>query len=97
MGRFLLTNNILKMKSIKKYSYPNAELFKYENARVQVVSLPTEDYGIELKVLSEDIRPRAFHIVKKDKVITTGMRISKEAALSLMIGLQEQLRKDGVI
>lgn len=85
------------MKSIKKYSSQNAEFFKYENARVQVISLLTGGYGIQLKVLSEDLTPRSFHVVKKEKVVITGMRISKEAALSLMIGLQEQLRKDGVI
>lgn len=86
-----------KIKQIGKCSYPNAELFKYNNARVQIISLPTESYAIELKVLSTDLRPRALHIVKKDRIVTTGLRISKEAALSIMIGLQEQLRKDGVI
>jgi hypothetical protein len=85
------------MKPIQKNSYPNAELFKYENARVQVVSLKTKDYGIEFKILSEETTPRAFHIVTKNKIVTTGLKLSKEAALSLMIGLQEQLRKDGVI
>ena len=85
------------MKPIKQISYKNAERFKYENARVQVTSLPKGLYGIELTHLSEDTRPRAFHIVDKGKVITTGIKLSQEAAFSIMLGLYEQLKKDGVI
>lgn len=85
------------MKTIKRYSYQNAELFKYENARVALVSLPTDEYHIELKVLSKDIRPRASHIVKKDRIVLTSIKITEQAALSLLIGLQEQLHKNGVI
>jgi len=86
-----------ELKEIQRYNYKNAEVYKFDNTRVQVVSLATNDYGIELKVLSADLTPRAIHSVKKDKIITTGLRISKEAALSLMLGLREQLKKDGVI
>lgn len=85
------------MKPIKRISYKNAERFKYENSRVQVTSLPKGLYGIELTVLSEDIRARTVHIVDKGKVITTGIKLSQEAAFSIMLGLYEQLKKDGVI
>ena len=85
------------MKKIKRFTYPNAELFKYENTRVQISSLPTKDYGIEFKVLSNDLSQRAIHTVKKGRIVSTKLRISKEAAISIMVGLQEQLKKDGVI
>ena len=90
-----------KLKQIKRTIYPNAELFKFENARVQIVSLPTEEYGvnygIEFKILSNDLAPRAFHKTEKDKIVSTLLKISKESALSLMVGFQERLKKDGVI
>ena len=85
---------------LSKTTYANATQFKYKNARVNVMSLPTEDYVIELKILSskeEANIPRAIHKSLKDKIVVTGIRISKSAALSVLIGLQEQLKKDGVI
>lgn len=85
------------MKKIENYSYKNGELFKFKNTRVQVVSLPAEEYGIEFTVLSKDTSPRTTHIVKKNKVVTTVMRMSTEAAISLMTGIQKQLHKDGII
>jgi len=96
-GSFCPQDNDTEIKPIKRNSYPNAETFKYKNSRVQVISLPTKDYAIELTILSDNLSPRALHKVKKDKIVITGVRISKEAALSIMIGLQQQLRKDGVI
>jgi hypothetical protein len=96
-GSFCPQDNDTEINPIKINSYPNAETFKYKNSRVQVVSLPTKDYSIELTILSDNLTPRALHKVKKDKIVVTGVRISKEAALSIMIGLQQQLRKDGVI
>jgi len=85
------------MKKIKRFSYLNAEVFKYENARTQVDALETGEYGIQFKIRTNDLSPRSFHIVKRDKIVMTGIRLSKEAALSIMVGLQELLRKDGVI
>ena len=85
------------MKRISQHSYKNAEQFKFKNTRIEIVSLPTEDYGLAFRVLSKDTSPRTTHIVDKNKIVTTIFRISKEAALSIMLGLNEQLRKDGVI
>lgn len=85
------------MKAIKKYSYRNGEVFKYKNTRLKLLSLDSEEYGIEFKILSEDLRRRSFHIVEKNKIVITGIRISREAAICLMVGLQEQLKKDGII
>ena len=85
------------MKRISQHSYKNAEQFKFKNTRIEIVSLPNEDYGIKFKILSKDTSPRTIHIVEKNKIVTTIMRISSEAALSIMLGLQDQLRKDGII
>lgn len=86
-----------KLKSISKTSHPNAEIFKYENSRVCVLSLPTDDYAIQLKTLSDDHTVRSIHRVNKNKIVVTGIRVSREAAISIMVGLQEQLRKDRVL
>ena len=40
---------------------------------------------------------RALHKVTKDKIVITGLKISPEAAFSLMVGLQELLIKDNHI
>ena len=87
----------MKFKPIEKKAYINAETFKFENSRVSVFSIGTNDYAIELKTLSTDHEPRALHRVDKGRIVHTGIRISREAAISIMIGLQERLRKDGVL
>ena len=85
------------MKGIRRHASENREAFKFENARVEVVSLPSGEYGVGFKVLSDDLKPRAVHIVEKGKVVATSLKISAEAAMSLMYGLQERLRKDGIL
>jgi hypothetical protein len=86
-----------KLKSITKTEHPNAQIFKYDNARVCVISLPTDDYAIHLKTLSDNHTVRALHKVERNKIVVTGIRVSREDAISIMIGLKEQLRKDGVL
>jgi hypothetical protein len=82
--------------TIQQKSYKNCEVFKYKNTRVRVATLE-DDYVIELKLLTNDLEPRALHKVVKDKIVVTGIRITTQAAISLMIGLQEQLKKDGFL
>lgn len=84
-----------KLKKISRTEHPNANIFKYENSRVCVISLPTDDYAIQLKTLSNDHTARSIHRVDRNKIVVTGIRVSREAAISIMIGLQDQLRKDG--
>lgn len=87
-----------KLNPIEKTEYDNATVFEYENTMVGVASLPTtEDYYIELKTVSEDHSVRAIHRIEEDNIVVTGIRISPEAAVSIMIGLSEQLKKGGFI
>lgn len=85
------------MKKIKQYSYSNSEYFKFDNTRVNIISLKNDNYIIEFKILTDDTSPRAIHIVKKNKIVTTVIKITKESALSIIIGLQELLKKDCII
>jgi hypothetical protein len=81
-------------------SYSNATKLKYHNARVEIFSLPNEDYSLEFKILSskEEVdTPRALHKTLKGKVTVTGLKLSKIGALAVYLGLQEQLKKDGLI
>ena len=39
-------------------SYKNGVMFKFKNTRVEIVSLPDNDYGIKFKILSKDTSPR---------------------------------------
>jgi len=85
-------------KDIIKFNYNNGIVFKFKNTRVAVGTLSDhEDYIIEFKTLSNDPSKRALHKVLKDKIVITGLKISPEAAFSLMVGLQELLIKDNHI
>lgn len=87
------------MKKIKRFYDDKSELFKFENARVGVLSIENDnaiEYGVRLKVLSDNLEPRARHFVEKDKIVTTTVKLSQAAAISLMYALKNQLRKDGV-
>lgn len=88
------------MKKIKRFYDDKSELFKFENARVGVLSIENDnaiEYGVKLKVLSDNLEPRAHHFVEKDKVVATTVKLSQEAAISLMYALKNQLEKDGVL
>jgi hypothetical protein len=86
----------MKRKKILQISYSNAEYFKLNNKRVNVFSFDGGDLGMEFKILSDDTSQRAYHKVEKN-IVTTVMRLSTEAALCLMLGLQKQLAKEGII
>ena len=85
------------LKPIIRTNYANAVVFKYDNTRVRVVSHEKEVYIIEFKKLTDDPSPRSLHCVEKGKIVITGMKLTTEDALSLMVGLQERLRQDGII
>lgn len=80
---------------MKRFDYENAQIVKFKNCKVQVTSF-TEGYTVELIRLCEDTSPKAVHTVKRNKVVITGIKISREGAMALMIALQEQLLKEGI-
>jgi len=88
-------NPKVKLKRITRYA--NAEVVSYENAKVTVVSLPDDGYGIEFRILSDDERERSVHDVIKGKIVSTKLTLSKEAAVSLMIALQKRIMQDDII
>jgi hypothetical protein len=92
------------MKKIDKTTYPNATGFKYDNARVMVLQVPnSESFVLEFKRLitadeaKHPICIQKTEIRKNAAVAITGIRISKEAAFSIMLGLQEQLKAAGIL
>ena len=81
--------------TIQKTIYPNATSLRLKNKRVSVITTPQKDYQLVFKMLSEDTEPRAVHIAKKNTV-TTVLNLSQEAAVALVEGLMEELKKDGI-
>jgi hypothetical protein len=83
-----------KLKPITRSVYADAEHFKYENARVSVISLEDSGYIIDFKVLSDNLTPKALHFVYKNKVVQTRIKLTDEAALAIYLGLKERFIKD---
>lgn len=81
---------------MKRISYPNAETVKLKNKKFTIGVLK-DDYVLEWTILSEDLRPRAVHIVKRNKAVTTGIKVGKESALAMLSALYNQLKKDNLI
>jgi len=81
-------------KRITHIEYTNGDKFKFENGRVVVAALQDDNYIIKFTVLSDDLTPRAIHNVRKGKVVETIIKLSKEAAIALVIGLDRQLEKN---
>lgn len=77
--------------------YKNSEVFKFKNKRVSVITRKNGDYVIEMKTLSEDHEPRAYHKVSRGKMVTTAIALTPDSALSIMLGLKQRLKEDGVI
>ena len=76
--------------------YKNATKVKLKNRRVIVFPVQ-EDLCIKLKTISSDLQPRASHIIYKNKLVNTTIKITDEAALALFICLGEELAKKGLI
>lgn len=85
-----------KLKKLKRKEYSNATVFKYGKSKVNVATIESDGYMIEFSTISDDHRPRGLHKVVKNRVFT-GIKLSNEAAISLMIGLRNQLAKSGII
>jgi hypothetical protein len=75
--------------------YANGSIIKHlENRRVTVRSAVTDgDTIIEFKMVSDNPEtinePRSKHVVLKNKIIATGVKISDEAAFALYAGLHD--------
>ena len=81
---------------IKEKQMVISTVFKLGNRRVKVGSYKG-DYIIEFRQLTGDLSPRAWHIVERDKIVTTGIKMSKESAICVLQGLIDRLRADGEI
>lgn len=82
--------------TIKKTIYTNATSLRLKNKRINVITTQKKDYQLSFKVLSDNLEPRAIHLVKKN-VVTTVLSLSEEAAVALAVGLVEELKKNGII
>jgi type IV secretory pathway VirB9-like protein len=82
---------------IKQISYQNGEVIKLKNKRLKLIKDENIGYFVSFKTLSNDPSPRATHLVFKNKIVVTTLRITTESAMSLMLALKNQLVKDGII
>jgi hypothetical protein len=76
-------------------NYPNATYVKLENKRVGVEDLPNNDIGIVFKRIctKEDAAiPAALNTVVKGVIKKTTIRLSNEAAFSLLMALAERFK-----
>ena len=83
------------MTKFKVITYKDSTKVKSKDRRVSVFTLPDQEIGIQLKIVADKnaLKPRAYHKVDKDKVVTTSLKISVEGAYSLMLALQQELEK----
>ena len=84
--------------TIEQTDYIDSTAFKYKNARVCVFSLSDDGYGLQFKRLIPASETVIINPVFVERGIrTTVIKITPEAAVSLMLGLHRQLQKDGII
>jgi hypothetical protein len=69
---------------------------KLKNRRVNVKSLGDGCYEIAFRILTDDLSERTTHNVERNKIVTTTMALSKEAAFCLCLALKNQLEKDEI-
>ena len=81
---------------IKEKQMVISTVFKLGNRRVKV-GYYKGDYIIEFRQLTDNLSPRAWHIVERDKIVTTGIKMSKDGAICVLQGLLDRLRADGAI
>lgn len=81
---------------LRQLSYKNAEIVKMGDRHLGVWKR-SEDYLIEFKILTNDFEPRAAHRVKRNKIVSTCIRVSEVSAVALYLALQRRLKKEGLI
>ena len=89
----------MSAEKIKCTEYNDATTFKLKNRRVQVVQFK-DDLVIELVKLNkkEDAHKVAsVHKVIRDRITITGMKITREAAMCIMLGIHKELKRVGYI
>lgn len=84
-------------KHIRQFSYQNGEVIKLKNRKIELIKDENNGYFVSFRVLSDDLSPRATHLVFKDKIVVTTLRITTESAMCLMLALKAQLEKDGIV
>ncbi len=85
---------MLTDKQIIQISNTEHSIFQFDESQVAVAQLPkTNDFIIELKTASEDHSVRSIHRIEEGNIVVTGVRVSKEAAFCILLGLREQLEK----
>ena len=86
------------MQKITKITTEYGTSHSFANAIIDVQSMPSGDFAISFKVVSDDLSPRARHdIIMGGKMVCTSLRIRPEAALSLMHGLYDELKRNGIL
>lgn len=88
--------DLMKNKRIgikRAQGYNNAEFRKLKNKSILVLDFKDDTYGIEFKIVSDDLRPRAKHTVFRNKVVSTTLRIDKKTAVVLAEAILKQYGK----
>jgi hypothetical protein len=82
-----------KDSRIKITTYHNYTCGKIHNSRVFAAQGSDNNINIQFNILSDDHTPRALHLVEKNKIVITGLKISHDAALALYVALGAELEK----
>lgn len=80
----------------KLINYSNATKIRLKNKRLNIYTLDKKEIIIDIISLSEKNevnKPRAIHLNLKDKAVSTSFKITREMALSLVYGLENELKK----
>jgi hypothetical protein len=81
----------------KRFVGAKFEVFKIPNKRIGVVNESSGNYKLLFQIRTDDLKPRATHIVSRNKAVTTSLKISQDAATLLFFALKNQLEKDGIL
>ena len=78
--------------------FPNGVVVKTHNKKVCVLDSKHNEDAVHLQfmIVTDSLEPRAAHCVLRDKVVVTGISISKEGAVSLYAALSEYLQMKGM-
>ena len=72
----------------------NSIVVKFDNKRVIVYKLKNDSYGIVFKrIVERDQKPTCKQIIEGDKISSTYLRISKDAAIALISSLNILINK----
>lgn len=78
---------------LKLIKYIDATVIKLRNRRIGVTVLDPNKFLLTFTLRTDNLLPRATHVVVKDKIVETGVSVTYKSLVALYEAIEDELKK----